>query len=256
MGNRAALNEMPFTFPFTRMLPRLPQSLAASNGMRMMVQLSGPPPRSRAAENFFGFGTAVLYFRSTPGNQFGSFQIDCGKSLGNYVAVKMRSKFLVAVLCGAMLSPLYSATPVSADVRADKIIIFKSKHEMQLLAGGKILKSYKIALGGNPVGPKQRQGDHRTPEGIYQVAGRNANSAYHRSLRVSYPNEQDRARAAKLGVAPGGDIMIHGLPNGYGWIGRGHLAKDWTDGCIAVTDQEIEEIWRLVPDGTRIEIRP
>lgn len=164
--------------------------------------------------------------------------------------------FSVAVLFGALLAHLYGAEPVSVNERADKIIVFKSIRELQLLRGDKVLRTYKIALGGTPVGPKQRQGDHKTPEGIYTVAGRNAKSSYHRALRVSYPNEQDRARAAKLGVAPGGDIMIHGLPNGYGWIGRGHLAKDWTDGCIAVTDQEIEEIWRLVPDGTRIEIRP
>jgi len=119
-----------------------------------------------------------------------------------------------------------------------------------------VIKSYRIALGGTPVGRKEQQGDHKTPEGLYTIVGRNPSSQYHRALRVSYPNAEDRARAAKRGVPPGGDIMIHGLPNGYGWVGRGHLAKDWTDGCIAVTDQEIEEIWTLVADGTPVEIRP
>jgi murein L,D-transpeptidase YafK len=119
-----------------------------------------------------------------------------------------------------------------------------------------VVKTYRIALGAAPVGPKERQGDHKTPEGTYFISGRNANSQYHRSLRVSYPSAEDRARAAKRGVSPGGDIMIHGLPNGYGWVGRGHLSKDWTEGCIAVTDPEIEEIWSLVADGTPVEIRP
>jgi murein L,D-transpeptidase YafK len=82
------------------------------------------------------------------------------------------------------------------------------------------------------------------------------NSQFHLALHLSYPNAKDRARAAKLGVSPGGDIMIHGLPNGYGWVGSKHLLRDWTDGCVAVTDQEIEEIWRLVPNGTTVEIKP
>jgi murein L,D-transpeptidase YafK len=104
--------------------------------------------------------------------------------------------------------------------------------------------------------PKTRQGDHRTPEGVYVINGRNAQSQFHRSLHISYPNAADRERAHKLGVSPGGDIFIHGLPNGYGLIGAAHRAHDWTDGCIAVTDQEIEEIWKLVDNGTLIEIRP
>jgi len=162
----------------------------------------------------------------------------------------------VPVLLGALVSPLYSETPLAADAKADSILVLKSKREMQLLHDGKVLKTYKISLGGVPVGAKERQGDHKTPEGIYTIIGRNAGSKFHRSLRVSYPNAQDRSRAAKLGIAPGGDIFIHGLPNGQGWVGRGHLLRDWTDGCIAVTDQEIEEIWRVVPNGARVEIRP
>ncbi len=160
------------------------------------------------------------------------------------------------VLWGALISPLHGYAKSPADVKADRIVILKSKRELQLWSRDTLLKTFRISLGGEPIGPKQQQGDHRTPEGRYVIAGRNANSKFHRSLRVSYPNAEDRAQAAKRGVSPGGDIMIHGLPNGYGWIGRGHLAKDWTDGCIAVTDQEIEDIWKLVPDGAAVEIRP
>lgn len=127
---------------------------------------------------------------------------------------------------------------------------------MELTQAGQVLKAYKIALGGEPVGPKTRQGDHRTPEGLYLIDSRNAHSKFHRSLHISYPNAADRDRARKLGVSPGGDVFIHGLPNGYGLVGAAHRARDWTDGCVAVTDQEIEEIWKLVNNGTPVEIRP
>jgi murein L,D-transpeptidase YafK len=124
------------------------------------------------------------------------------------------------------------------------------------MSGGKVLKTYKVALGGNPIGPKVQQGDHRTPEGIYVLDHRNVHSQYYKSIHISHPNAADRANAAKLHVASGGDIFLHGLPNGYGWVGSEHRLKDWTDGCVAVTDKEIDEIWKLVADGTPIEIRP
>ena len=127
---------------------------------------------------------------------------------------------------------------------------------MQLLRAGEVLREYKIALGGNPVGPKQQRGDRRTPEGKYVLDWRNQDSAYHRSIHVSYPNDEDVRRAADMGVHPGSGIMIHGLPNGEGWIGKAHVGMDWTRGCIAVTDQEMDEIWELVDDCTPIEIRP
>jgi murein L,D-transpeptidase YafK len=106
------------------------------------------------------------------------------------------------------------------------------------------------------VGAKERQGDHRTPEGTYTISGRNSKSKFHRSLRISYPSTADRERAKKIQADPGGDIMIHGLPNGFGWLGKSHLKVDWTDGCIAVTNDEIEEIWKLVPDGTTVVLQP
>jgi murein L,D-transpeptidase YafK len=111
-------------------------------------------------------------------------------------------------------------------------------------------------LGRNPVGPKLREGDKRTPEGLYAIESHNPRSSFHRALKVSYPSAADRIAAAKRGVAPGGDIMIHGIRNGLGFIGRLQRRLDWTAGCIAVTNPEIEEIYRAVPDGTPIEIRP
>lgn len=127
---------------------------------------------------------------------------------------------------------------------------------MELLAGGKVIRSYKVALGRGGLAPKERKGDGRTPEGHFLIDSRNAASHYHRALHVSYPNVEDRARAAKLGVLPGGAIMIHGLPNGMGWIGAAHRLYDWTLGCVAVTDEEIDEVFKLVAVGTPVEIRP
>jgi len=139
---------------------------------------------------------------------------------------------------------------------ADKILIEKKERRLTLVSKGEVLKTYKIALGGNPIGPKERQGDKKTPEGTYVIDSRNKDSLYHVSLRISYPNEKDRKRAKELGVSPGGDIMIHGIKKGLSWAGNSHTAVDWTEGCIAVTDEEIEEIEKLVPNGTIVEIRP
>ena len=138
---------------------------------------------------------------------------------------------------------------------ADKILIEKKERRLTLISKGKVLKTYKIALGGNPIGSKERQGDNKTPEGSYVIDSRNRDSRYHLSLHISYPNERDRKRAKQLGVSPGGDIMIHGIKNGLSWVGDRHTEIDWTKGCIAVTDEEIEEIDKLVPNGTIVEIR-
>jgi murein L,D-transpeptidase YafK len=139
---------------------------------------------------------------------------------------------------------------------ADKILIEKKERRLTLISRGKALKAYKIALGGNPNGPKERQGDNKTPEGTYFIDSRSKDSPYHISLHISYPNDKDRQRARKLGVYPGGDIMIHGIKNGLSWAGELHTQVDWTKGCIAVTDEEIEEIEKLAPNGTIVEIRP
>jgi len=139
---------------------------------------------------------------------------------------------------------------------ADKVLIEKKERRLTLLSKGEVIKSYKIALGGNPVGPKERQGDNKTPEGTYIIDSRNRDSGYHLSLHISYPNEKDNMRAKELGVSPGGDIMIHGIKNGFSWVGASQAEVDWTKGCIAVTDQEMEEIYKLVANGTIVEIRP
>jgi murein L,D-transpeptidase YafK len=158
------------------------------------------------------------------------------------------------IFFSVLLGPAIFCAP--DDKPADKILIEKKARRLTLLRGSAVIRKYRIALGGHPEGPKACQGDQRTPEGKYAISGRNKNSQYHWSLRVSYPNEADRAAARRLKCNPGGDIFIHGLPNGYGWIGKAHALHDWTLGCIAVTDQEIEEIWHLAPNGTLIEIRP
>jgi len=127
---------------------------------------------------------------------------------------------------------------------------------MTLLGQGQVLKTYKIALGSQPQGHKTQRGDHRTPEGVYTIDSRNRRSTFHLALHISYPNAADRAQARRRGVSPGGAIMIHGLPEAFASLGPLHRLSDWTDGCIAVTNEEIEEIWRLVPLGTPIEILP
>jgi murein L,D-transpeptidase YafK len=138
----------------------------------------------------------------------------------------------------------------------DRIAVEKSARKLSIFREGKHLKTYRVALGRNPIGSKQQEGDMKTPEGIYQIDYRNPQSDYHLALHISYPSTDDVARALERGVPAGFDIMIHGLPNGGGWIGAFHRRKDWTAGCIALTDEEIEELFRVTPDGTAIEIRP
>ena len=170
------------------------------------------------------------------------------------------SKFPLSLLITAAV--LYLPHSLRADdrrtliTRADRVIVLKTERKLILMHAGQQLKTYSIALGSEPVGPKTRLGDHRTPEGVYVLDRRNPKSSFYRAIHISYPDARDRARAQRLGVSPGGDIFLHGLPNRYGWIGKAHRAKDWTDGCIAVTNREMDEIWRLVPDGTPIEIKP
>lgn len=150
---------------------------------------------------------------------------------------------------------LASAQNVAARPAADRILVLKSAHTMELVSHGQVLKTYKVALG-DPHGPKTQIGDRKTPEGVYSVDAKNPHSLFHRALHLSYPNSADRERARQLGVRPGGDIEIHGLPAQYAWLGAAHRAKDWTTGCIAVTNPEIDEIWQKVPVGTPVEIRP
>ncbi|MDR3734688.1 MAG: L,D-transpeptidase family protein [Acidobacteriaceae bacterium] len=166
-------------------------------------------------------------------------------------------KKVVGIACAlgfaGFLFALKAQEPVQ---KADFILVEKSKRVMTLYANGKVLKTYKVSLGPHPVGAKQVEGDGKTPEGRYVIDSVNRASSYHLALHVSYPNAADIARAKSLGKPAGGDIMIHGLPNGYGWVGSAQQLHDWTAGCIAVTNREIEEVVKLAPVGTVVEIRP
>ncbi len=165
--------------------------------------------------------------------------------------IRVLTRLGVWLLCGIGV-----AQTAAQSVHADRVLVLKKERTLQLLSHGKAIRSYKVALGGDPVGPKTRQGDHKTPEGVYVLDSRNAHSQFYKSIHISYPSARDRVAARQKGVSPGGDVFVHGLPNGYGWAGASHRLTDWTDGCIAVTDQEIDQIWLAVADGTPIEIRP
>jgi len=141
-------------------------------------------------------------------------------------------------------------------LQADEIIVRKAERKLYLMRQGEPLKWFWIALGRYPVGQKNQLGDGRTPEGTYWITGRDAGSNFYRALYLSYPNSADRARANRLGVNPGGGVMIHALPKGYEPRGPGERMIDWTNGCIAVTNADMDEIWTRVPAGIRVEIRP
>nr|WP_281416939.1 L,D-transpeptidase family protein [Geoanaerobacter pelophilus] len=138
----------------------------------------------------------------------------------------------------------------------ERVIVYKSQKIMQLITGNEVVRSYKVALGRSSLGHKQKAGDCRTPEGAYTIDSHNKDSRFYKSLHISYPNRHDLASAKKSGRSPGGDIMIHGLPKGFEDLGDLHTQRNWTKGCIAVNNTEIDEIWQLVADGTPIEIRP
>jgi murein L,D-transpeptidase YafK len=164
---------------------------------------------------------------------------------------------LAAVLAGVVgWANLADSPPLPAGAVADRVVVDKGAHTLTLLRHGAALKTYRVSLGGHPAGHKREEGDERTPEGVYRIDSRNARSSAHLALHVSYPDPADAARARARGVRPGGLIMVHGILNGLGWLGRLHRLMDWTDGCVAVTNREMDEIWRAVPVGTPIEIRP
>jgi murein L,D-transpeptidase YafK len=163
---------------------------------------------------------------------------------------------LLVVATGAFVFHEQQRAAGVALAKADKILVEKEARRLTLFSAGRKLKEYRIALGFSPLGPKEREGDGRTPEGIYTIDFHKPDSDFHRALHISYPSAEDNARAAEAGILPGGDIMIHGLPNGRGALGAAHRLRDWTAGCIAVTDPEIDEIYGSVNDGTPIEIRP
>ncbi|BCB96638.1 hypothetical protein JZK55_15600 [Dissulfurispira thermophila] len=160
---------------------------------------------------------------------------------------------IVILISGAFL---FSSNTLAALSKADKVIVIKSKRIMLLLKDGEIIKTYRIALGKNPDGRKIQAGDQKTPEGTYTITSKNKHSKYYKAINISYPNESDIQNARRLGVSPGNSIAIHGLPKELEDIDKFHRRLDWTDGCIAVTNKEIDEIWQIVPDGIPIEIKP
>lgn len=164
--------------------------------------------------------------------------------------------FSVSLIVGTQTLAAAKSTsntkPINATI--DKVLVDKSERVLKLLSGDTVIKTYHIALGDSPVGHKRQEGDERTPTGTYTLDYKNENSSYHRSIHVSYPNAADKAQAKKRGVSPGGDIMIHGQKNGLGHLSALTQQRDWTDGCIAVTDAEMDEIMNAVDVGTHIEI--
>ena len=179
----------------------------------------------------------------------------------------MLHALLVSVISANMIvtapTPLPGMTPlVSASAATpplglvDSIVVEKKAHTLTLFRDGKPMRTYLVALGWTPQGDKLSAGDKRTPEGVFYIDARQPNSHYHLALHISYPDAAHRARSQTVGVQPGGNIMIHGLPNGLGAVGAAHRLTDWTYGCVALTDEEIEQIWSVVPIGTPVEIKP
>ena len=148
--------------------------------------------------------------------------------------------------------------PINGNIQIDRILVEKSRHRMSVFSGDERIKVYNVSLGMNPNGDKLKQGDLKTPVGKYYISGKNPNSDFYLSLRVSYPSREDREETKRLlgsDADPGGDIMIHGLPSGFGFIGKLHRLMDWTAGCIAVTNSEIKQINEHTNIGTPIEIK-
>ena len=167
------------------------------------------------------------------------------------------------IIAGSILLALSGVVPATADIldpgyaKADSIVVVKSdRGKLYLLRDGEVLRDFDIALGLMPDGPKEREGDFRTPEGRYFLEAKNPNSDYFLSVKISYPNDRDRARARSRGVDPGGQIMIHGFPNEPRHSESRYLSTDWTDGCIAVSNSDMIDIWLLTAPGTPIEIKP
>jgi len=169
----------------------------------------------------------------------------------------MQSSTVARSLAFGILLCLFvaSAAYASGTIHADKVVVVKNEKLLLLLRKGEVLKSYKVSIGRNP-GRRVRRGDNRTPEGIYVIDRRNPRSSYYKALHISYPNASDVRIATKLGVSPGGEVSIHGLPSGFEDLGATHADLNWTRGCIAVSNEEMDEIWEIVADGTPVNIIP
>lgn len=164
---------------------------------------------------------------------------------------------ITLLAAGCLYAKLPKAEPKLPDhATADLVVVDKSDRTLKIFKNDILLKTYSISLGRGGLEPKRHEGDKRTPEGNYLIDRRNNQSSYYRSLHIDYPDKDDIERAKSNNVSAGSDIMIHGLRNGTGFLGRFHLLFDWTQGCIAVTNAEMDELWHAIPDGTAIEIKP
>lgn len=169
---------------------------------------------------------------------------------------KIIAAIVVFLAIGLTIYNLYPEPVLKQDTQVDKLIVYKSKRALLAYSGGQLVKSYRISLGAHPIGAKEIEGDLKTPEGLYYINAKNQYSGYHKNLGVSYPNEKDIAHAKSMGKSAGGDIKIHGIRNGFGFIGKLQRCMDWTLGCMALTNTEIDELFAAVPIGTPIEINP
>lgn len=160
-----------------------------------------------------------------------------------------------AVVVGLCLATLTAPSAVAIE-KAESVLVVKKDRRLYLLREGEAYASFSATFGTNPKGHKQQEGDGRTPEGKYVLDYKNENSGYHLSIHVSYPDANDKAAAKKLGVSPGGNIMIHGQKAGWGWLGSFSRFVNWTDGCIALSDKDMSTVWEAIEPGTPIEIRP
>lgn len=174
-----------------------------------------------------------------------------------------RLSIFSAIFAGLIMTAVHSGAAVSGTQtarltppKADRVVVLKTERKLVLMRDDRVLRIFRVALGRYPVGHKQRQGDAKTPEGAYTLDFKLKKSSFYRAIRVSYPNQQDISSARERGVDPGGKIMIHGLPNDMSASRVGHPMIDWTQGCIAVTNREMDEIWSMIDPGTPIEIHP
>lgn len=168
----------------------------------------------------------------------------------------MKRLTIFLIFLGLTVYYFYPEDPLPQNIQVDKIVVYKSKRKLLAYSNEQLVKTYKISLGREPVGDKEFEGDKKTPEGIYTINDKNPNSGYHKNLGISYPDKTDLEHAKRLGKPPGGDVKIHGLRNKTGFIGKFHRWHDWTLGCIAVTNDEIDELYRAVEVWTVIEIKP
>ena len=162
----------------------------------------------------------------------------------------------IIVIIIAMVYNFYPEPKLPANANVDLLVVDKAANRMMAYGNGKLLKTYKVSLGDAPKGHKEFEGDEKTPEGFYTINAKNDKSGYHKNLGVSYPNEQDIAHAKSIGKSPGGDIKIHGIRNGTGVVNKFQRLINWTNGCVAVTNSEIDELYAAVKIGTKIEIEP